>query len=317
MSARRDEQLLRSLFFHQKLHEWRMVEIFDDLCNISGRAAKWDWDLADLGIDVDAWNKVIHRGIKPVLVFAHPQVLQQVPGAVAYYRMLAIVSQKSMQQMGRSEDTFSVGRHIISLEEGRRDPGPQEAQKLARWFNYIISPLINSHAILREEELWLWRGMSAGSQADGSWRNRKGKEAENILWTWLSHVLRLQGWKPRDHSSWQKNEMIVERAPEPDIQVRRHNEMVAAVEVKGGKDPAGVLERIGAAVKTLQRIKDEHPAAATVLVLRRDAVTEAARQEWHRLRSSINAVFFLEDLTATMQPVSKVQQDFLRLLRLL
>ncbi len=308
MNARHDEQLLRSLFFHQKLHEWRLVELFDELNEISSEAAMWTWDLKALGIAEEAWNKVIHRGIKPILVFAHPRALQQVPGAVAYYRMLAMVSQKSMQQMGQN---------VTALEEGRRQPTLQEAKKLAYWFNQIISTLVNSDEDLREEELWLWRGMSAGAQADGSWRNRKGKEAESTLWAWLSHVLRSQGWRSRGRGIWQKGGLVVERASEPDIRVRREDEVLAAVEVKGGKDPSGVLERIGAAVKTLQRIKDEHPAAATVLVLRQAAVTEAAREEWHRQRASINAVFFLEELIASSQPVSETQKRFLRLLRLL
>jgi len=52
-----------------------------------------------LGISQKAWNKVIHRGIKPVLIFAHPQVLMSVSRAVGYYRMLAMVSQKSMNRV--------------------------------------------------------------------------------------------------------------------------------------------------------------------------------------------------------------------------
>jgi len=308
MNAWHSEQMLRSLFFHQKLHEWRLVALFDDLYALSGQAARWPWDLQHLGIDEEAWNKVIHRGIKPILVFAHPETLQQVPGSVAYYRMMAMVSQKSMQR---------IEHNVIALEEGRRLPSPSEALELSRRFNRIISVLIASDEILREEELWLWRGMSAGSQADGSWRNRKGKEAEIILWTWLTNVLRAHGWQQHGRGRWGKGDLVVEAASEPDIQVRREDEVLAAVEVKGGRDPAGVLERIGAAVKTLQRVKDTYPAATTVLVLRQDAVTEAAQREWHRQRAAINAVFFLEELASTPKPDTDAQKRFLQYLRLM
>jgi len=34
-----------------------------------------EWNGRDLGITNRAWNRVIHKGIKPVRVFAHPEVI--------------------------------------------------------------------------------------------------------------------------------------------------------------------------------------------------------------------------------------------------
>ncbi len=89
------DQLTKSEFFHQKLHEWGLLEIAERIEEIKGETLEWDLDL--LGISKRAWDKAIHRGIKPVVVFAHPEVLMSISGSVGYYRMLSMVSQKSMR----------------------------------------------------------------------------------------------------------------------------------------------------------------------------------------------------------------------------
>ncbi|MCI0552276.1 MAG: hypothetical protein L0287_15100, partial [Anaerolineae bacterium] len=68
------DQLAKSAFFHRKLHEWKLLEIADQIDQVRGENLNWD----NLNISEQAWNKVIHRGIKPVVVFAHPFVLQTV-----------------------------------------------------------------------------------------------------------------------------------------------------------------------------------------------------------------------------------------------
>ena len=92
------DQLAKSEFFHQKLHEWGMLEVANLIDLVRGEDLVWV--VGKLGISEKAWARVIHRGIKPVTVFAHPDVLIDVPRAVAYYRMLAMVSQKSMARVG-------------------------------------------------------------------------------------------------------------------------------------------------------------------------------------------------------------------------
>jgi hypothetical protein len=56
------DQLAKSEFFHQKLHEWKLVEIAEQLEAIQGE--NLTWARLALGISENAWNKVIHRGIK-------------------------------------------------------------------------------------------------------------------------------------------------------------------------------------------------------------------------------------------------------------
>ncbi len=92
------DQLQKSFFFHQRLHDWGLIDVARQIEEISGESL--DWDLQNLSISDSAWNKTIHSGIKPIIVFAHPAVLTTVGKAVSYYRMLAMVSQKSMNQIG-------------------------------------------------------------------------------------------------------------------------------------------------------------------------------------------------------------------------
>ncbi|CAD7770444.1 MAG: hypothetical protein KIIPBIDF_00173 [Candidatus Methanoperedenaceae archaeon GB50] len=90
------DQITKSEFFHQKLHEWGLLEIAYELEGIKGE--ELEWHLENLNITTKAWNRVIHRGIKPIRVFAHPEVLKQNPKRVGYYRMLAMVSSKGQWQ---------------------------------------------------------------------------------------------------------------------------------------------------------------------------------------------------------------------------
>jgi len=100
------DQLTKSEFFHQKLHEWKMLSVAEAVEAFRGETLPWD--LSDLGISQTAWNRVIHRGIKPVTVFAHPQVLMSIPGATGYYRMLSMVSQKSQDSYRATSSTRTV-----------------------------------------------------------------------------------------------------------------------------------------------------------------------------------------------------------------
>jgi len=56
------DQLAKSVFFHQKLHEWGMMEVAREIERVKGETLEWDQE--SLGISQAAWNKVIHRGVK-------------------------------------------------------------------------------------------------------------------------------------------------------------------------------------------------------------------------------------------------------------
>ncbi|MDM8527957.1 hypothetical protein QUF58_07040 [Anaerolineales bacterium HSG24] len=55
------DQLAKSEFFHQKLHEWRLIEVAQQIDQIKGETL--NWDRTSLEISQQAWNKIIHRGV--------------------------------------------------------------------------------------------------------------------------------------------------------------------------------------------------------------------------------------------------------------
>ena len=131
-----------------------LLEIAYELESIKGEDL--EWNLKVLNITIKAWDRVIHKGIKPIRVFAHPEVLKQNPKRIGYYRMLAMVSQKSMARVG-----LSVNRY----EEGRSHFEEDMTLETANHLNKIVSILIEHDEMIDDREFDLWRGMAAGSQA--------------------------------------------------------------------------------------------------------------------------------------------------------
>lgn len=248
------DQITKSEFFHQKLHEWGLLEIAYEIESIKGE--KLDWDLKELNISQTAWNKVIHRGIKPVKVFCHPEVLKGNSRRISYYRLLAMVSQKSMSKIGLPVNGYENGRKIFD---------DNTALKISRHLNKIISVLVEQDEEIDEREFDLWRGMAAGSQAQGSWQNTKGDRAEVVIKELVERKVREKGLIVKEdvHGKTEKLELkdgrTIVMGSEPDIEIYKDGIIQIAVEIKGGIDPAGVLERFGAALKSLRRAKQENP----------------------------------------------------------
>jgi hypothetical protein len=267
------DQITKSEFFHQKLHEWGLLEIAYELEDINGE--KFDWDLKGLDINIGAWNKIIHKGIKPVLVFAHPDILKQNPKRISYYRMLSMVSQKSMTGIGLSIKKYEEG--ASSLDDS--------ALEISRNFNRIICVLIEHDENIDEREFDLWRGMAAGSQAQGSWQNTKGDREEIVIKEFIERKIRekkliLEEIKHRKTKILElKDGRTLILGSEPDIGIYRNDKVEVAVEIKGGIDPAGVHERFGAALKSLRRAKQENQNAITILIIRDVSLTHTAKKE--------------------------------------
>ncbi len=283
------DQLAKSEFFHQRLHEWGMLEVACQIEKVAGETLAWG--LSELGITQKAWDRVIHRGIKPVVVFAHPQVLISVPRAVGYYRMLAMVSQKSMNRVGLPTTRYEM----------RATPkDEQTALAIARRLNDIISHLVEADEQIDGREFDLWRGMAAGSQAQGSWQNTKGSKTEVIIKGILQRRLREKKWVTGETVGGSRMRLKDGRkavfADEPDVGVYRGERIIAAIEIKGGIDTAGVLERVGAAIKSLSRVKEDNPKSTTVLILSGVSITSQARSDLQTNQRAVNHWFTIEDI---------------------
>lgn len=280
------DQLAKSTFFHGRLHAWGLLEIAQQIEQVRGDQLDWD-RLDQLGISRGAWNKVVHSGIKPVLVFAHPEVLQNIARAVSYYRMLAMVSQKSMARIGL----------LVNDLEGGKLPTSQQAIDIARHLNAIISKLIEADDIIAMRELDLWRGMAAGTQAQGSWQNAKGAEVETLVKEFVRQRAQSIGITntPAPNRIVLRDGREIIFGDDPDIVISRNEKPLVAIEVKGGIDPAGALERLGAAIKSLQRVKENNHTCVTILLLRQSSVTEGVRRDIKRSHAAVDYWYTIED----------------------
>jgi hypothetical protein len=168
------------------------------------------------------------------------------------------------------------------------------AWKLSKLFNEHISLIIDSSIeSLTKEELYGLLLTSTGAQIDGSWRNAIGEEAEKVVQRLLAKEAKnrnlIAALIPRVGTSVElynsdkieeqlgnieryRGIMLVNQtsilfSSEPDISlVGNQGTTVGVIEVKGGTDPAGALERYGAAKKSFEEALRRNPRVKTILV---------------------------------------------------
>jgi hypothetical protein len=83
---------------------------------------------------------------------------------------------------------------------------------------------------------------------------------------------------------------------DPDISMVRESTVLAAVEVKGGIDPAGAHERLGASIKTLRDCKAQETRCVTLLLLRKGTLTSRLVERLDQSKEDITRWFTIEDL---------------------
>lgn len=260
-----------------------------------------EWNLQALGISKTAWNKAIHRGIKPVIIFAHPQVLINIIRSISYYRMLAMVSQKSMNQ---------IGLPIVRYEQGSSLTDELIATAIAQHLNKIISYLVEADEQIDSREFNIWRGMAAGAQAQGSWQNVKGDKIEIVIRGLLKRRLNEKNLIANENTDSSKINLLDGRviifADEPDIAIYQEEKIRTAVEIKGGIDKAGILERVGAAIKSLSRAKTMNPESTTVLILQGVSVTQKAIEDLKSHQGIVNHWLTVEEVLENCQKQKKL-----------
>lgn len=207
-----------------------------------------------------------------------------------------------------------VGLPSTRYEQESTFPDEQVALGIARHLNKIISHLIETDEQIDAREFDLWRGMAAGSQAQGSWQNTKGHRVEVVIKGILRHRLHQKNEVSEEIADGAcvqlRDGRRVVFADEPDIGIYEGEKIVAAVEIKGGIDTAGVLERVGAAIKSLSRAKEANPESTTILVLQGVSVTQQARDDLKTNQSAVNYWFTVEEV---LQDEEK-KEEFFRLL---
>jgi len=279
--ARRIDYRLRSTFFYRKLHELGFLDFaceIDALVKIND-SYKWV-ERSQWGISQEAWEYVAGSELSPLRVFCHPRVIIEQPRLIAYYRNIAALSQKAVQTLAFNVKRFELGK--------REDLSYEKALLLCQLFNTHVSTIIESTLTFSQRDLDALLFASAGAQINGSWLNAIGNEAEMVVKRLLSSFLVKRGLvvgllDKKEHSLTLDEVEDLMRiladirvirllngtsmvfGAEPDVALLAPTgQTMAVIEVKGGKDPAGALERYGAAKKSFEKTLEDNPNAITI-----------------------------------------------------
>lgn len=161
---------------------------------------------------------------------------------------------------------------------------------IARLLNTHVSLIIDSTLTFSEKDIDALVIASAGAQIQGSWANKIGSEAEAVVRRMLitefyerdlidsfinSKGKTITGLKPEEiieelpniRGIRLKNQTSVLFGSEPDLSlIGQDGSLCGVIEVKGGKDANGALERFGAAKKSFDEAIKQNPDVRRMFV---------------------------------------------------
>lgn len=256
----------------------RIIEDFDeDLCFKP---------LEELMISEAAWEHVKAEGMASELVFAHPDLLQNHPETSQHYRGMALLSQKQVGQLAVNVSAWEDGSR-------KRKVPHASCQKVARLYNAVISSIIEGSTDWTLENGYRNIIAMMGVRLDGMFRNRIGQMAEELvkgrIAQWLKDNGLIESSSEGSYELADGHSMLY--GSEPDISFVKDGRVLATIEIKGGKDPAGALERLGAVQKSFA----ETPPGCTNMLIA-GVVTDEMQIRLDQM--GVTKVFFLDDLAA-------------------
>ncbi len=233
-----------------------------DLIKAFNKRIKWNYR-KQIGIDEEAWTYVTRtlRAI-PKFVFCHPDLLQHHPRTSLYYRGLSGLSLKATRDYAGAVDGLEQSSKSRAVTASR-------ARQIAKAYNQFISAIINGVNDWTLEDGRRTIIATIGITLDGIMRNKIGQAAEGrirkmiVEWALQSNIVKAPEIDtlmlavenfPKRYDLEHDIEMVF--GSEPDVSFFRKDEngktLICVIEIKGGIDPAGALERYGAATKSFQ-----------------------------------------------------------------
>ena len=246
--------------------------------------------LDDLMISEQAWARVELSCIDPKLVFAHPELLRKRPTASQYYRGIALLPRKRVSDIAGSVDSWEDGT--------RKTPIPEQRSKdVARLYNAVISSIIEGASNWTLDNGYRNIIATMGIGLDGTFRNIIGRDAEglirNRIRNWLTSHQLIVEHNDAETEFQLSSGYSMRYGSEPDILFQQElndtTQIVATIEIKGGKDPAGALERLGAMQKSFE---ETPPGCVNMLI----AGVITPEMESRLENMGVNKVFLLDNL---------------------
>jgi len=225
---------------------------------------KWD-SRGQLMIDEDVWRYVVNQmKYEPKHVFCHPDVLVENPVTSFYYRGLCGLSIKA------AKDYLGA---IESLESGssRTKLGSGKALVMSQTYNTFLCSIIKNSTGWTLENGKRTIIATLGITFDGVMRNKVGSIAEEririLLVDWLSGKKKIVNPKVETDTIAMNysltNGIAMLFGSDPDVSFEKDGKLLAILEIKGGIDPAGALERYGAARKSFEHAMQVSPKCKT------------------------------------------------------
>lgn len=276
--------LMRSTLMGERIRQRTDVELRDLVASL--RAPRFR-PLTDLMISERAWNHVSAADIAPKTVFAHPNILRRVPRTSLYYRGIALLPLKRVANIAVPVSAWEDGTRKAPITDSH-------AKRVARLYNAAISSIIEGAPNWTLENGYRNIIANMGIGLDGTFRNIIGRDAEELIKTRIANWLRDFGLIREENESG--TEFLLRRGysmrfgAEPDILFQRRGRDVATIEIKGGKDPAGALERLGA----MQKSFDATPPNCVNMLIAGVITPEMSSRLEH---IDMGAVFLLDELS--------------------
>jgi len=265
---------LRSSTFSRKLKELSFFEFEKRIKTLAELDEAFSWDKRnEWGIAEDAWEIIDEAQISPLFLFLHPRILQEQPDLLAYYRSVALLSQKGLKQI--------LSITVEEIEQSAKVPSREKVKKICLLINDFISIIIKSVDTITLAQISGMMFASAGAQIQGSWNNAIGLEGEllvrkliirefinkNIIkgYTMTNGKILKELDKPLESAIDIKVLLLSTQgslvfSSEPDISIYDRNGVVKGdIEIKAGIDPGGALERLGAAMKSFENTRRDNP----------------------------------------------------------
>jgi hypothetical protein len=255
---------VKSLLIVTSLQKRSDLKIFESLSEFE---IELEWaPLSSLMIENEAWEYVVkEKSYDPKLVFCHPKVIKELPKSSLYYRGLTGLSIKAAKDYIGSVENIEKGNVRAKIDD-------KKALKMARIYNTFICSIIKGSTDWTLENGKRTIIATLGITLDGIMRNKVGAIAEErirtLVFSWLQNKNLIKTYEESNtldelpRICKLENNIIMRFSSEPDISFSRltdtSEELLAVIEIKGGIDPAGALERYGAATKSFQHSLKEN-----------------------------------------------------------
>ncbi len=194
-----------------------------------------------------AWGYVVESGYEPKQVFAHPDLLRALPMTSAYYRNMALLPLKRVSDLAVGVDRWEQPETKVQVPAKR-------ASRVARLYNAVISAIIEGKTDWTLDNGYRNIVANMGIGLDGTMRNIIGRDGDVMVKSrivdWLKKANLLGNGDAFAGGAELTAEYFMRFGSEPDIEFWHNGFMVSSIEIKGGRDPAGALERLGATIKS-------------------------------------------------------------------